>query len=50
MIVLFRFFPSYYRPLGGKYFIDSHEAEPTAVALDDAAARRLWDISDELVS
>jgi NAD(P)-dependent dehydrogenase (short-subunit alcohol dehydrogenase family) len=34
----------------GKYFVDSHEAEPTAIALDDNAARRLWDISDELVS
>jgi hypothetical protein len=34
----------------GKYFVDSHEAEPTAVALDDAAAHRLWDVSDELVS
>ncbi len=34
----------------GKYFVDSHEAEPTAIALDAAAARRLWDISEELVS
>ncbi len=34
----------------GQYFVDSHEAEPTAVALDDAAARRLWDVSEELVS
>ena len=32
----------------GKYFVNSHEARPSAQALDDEAARRLWDVSARL--
>jgi NAD(P)-dependent dehydrogenase (short-subunit alcohol dehydrogenase family) len=34
----------------GKYFADSKETEPTAIARDDEAARRLWEASEALVS
>ncbi len=34
----------------GRYFARCHEKSPARVALDDAAARRLWDVSDELVA
>lgn len=34
----------------GKYFLDCKEAQPTAVAQDDEAARALWDISETLVA
>jgi NAD(P)-dependent dehydrogenase (short-subunit alcohol dehydrogenase family) len=33
----------------GRYFIDRRETAPAPHALDDAAARRLWDTSAELV-
>ena len=33
----------------GKYFINSRESQPAAQALDDDAARRLWEISERLV-
>jgi hypothetical protein len=32
----------------GKYFSESKVAQPTRVAQDDAAARRLWDVSEEM--
>ncbi len=34
----------------GKYFSDSKEAEPSLIAQDDDAARRLWTVSETLVS
>jgi NAD(P)-dependent dehydrogenase (short-subunit alcohol dehydrogenase family) len=34
----------------GKYFADCKEAETTAVAQDDEAARRLWEASEALVA
>jgi NAD(P)-dependent dehydrogenase (short-subunit alcohol dehydrogenase family) len=34
----------------GKYFADSKEAEPTAIAQDDEVARLLWQASEALVS
>ena len=36
--------------VSGRYFADRRERTPAAVALDDAAARRLWDVSAKLVS
>jgi NAD(P)-dependent dehydrogenase (short-subunit alcohol dehydrogenase family) len=33
-----------------KYFADCRESQPTSVALDDEAARRLWDVSEELIA
>ena len=36
--------------VSGRYFADRRERTPNALALDDAAARRLWDVSAELVS
>jgi NAD(P)-dependent dehydrogenase (short-subunit alcohol dehydrogenase family) len=33
----------------GKYFADSREKQPTSYAQDDEAARRLWEVSEELV-
>ncbi len=36
--------------VSGKYFADSKEAEPTSIARDDEAARRLWEASEALVS
>lgn len=33
----------------GKYFFDEREKEPTAAARDDAAALRLWEVSEQLV-
>ena len=33
----------------GRYFFDSAEEEPGAQALDDDAARRLWDYSEQLL-
>jgi len=35
--------------LSGKYFVDEHEAVPSAAARDDASARRLWEESERLV-
>ncbi len=35
--------------VSGKYFADCKESEPSALARDDAAARRLWDITEGLV-
>lgn len=34
---------------GGLYLEDQKEAQPSAAALDDATARRLWDVSETLV-
>jgi len=34
----------------GKYFADCKESQPTAIAQDDAAARRLWEVSEALVA
>ncbi|MEE8347067.1 MAG: SDR family oxidoreductase [Dehalococcoidia bacterium] len=34
----------------GKYFADSKETEPTLIAQDDDAARRLWAASETLIS
>ncbi|MCH8346161.1 MAG: SDR family oxidoreductase [Chloroflexi bacterium] len=34
----------------GKYFADSKETEPTAIAQDDEAASRLWTASEELIA
>jgi NAD(P)-dependent dehydrogenase (short-subunit alcohol dehydrogenase family) len=34
----------------GKYFADCKEKQPTAAAQDDAAAKRLWEISEALVA
>ena len=34
----------------GKYFADSKEEQPTRVAQDDEAARRLWAASEELIA
>ncbi len=34
----------------GKYFANSKEAQPTFVAQDDEAARRLWTASEELIA
>ncbi len=33
----------------GRYWIDRREREPKAVARDEAAARRLWEVSERLV-
>jgi hypothetical protein len=33
----------------GGYYFDCKLAQPAAVALDDAAAERLWRVSEELV-
>ncbi len=33
----------------GKYFVSRRETQPTAAALDDDTARRLWEVSAELV-
>jgi len=35
--------------VSGRYFSDCREKEPSAAARDDAAARRLWDVSAKLV-
>jgi NAD(P)-dependent dehydrogenase (short-subunit alcohol dehydrogenase family) len=34
----------------GKYFSDCSEKQPTAAAQDDAAAKRLWEISESLLA
>ncbi|MCH7578282.1 MAG: SDR family oxidoreductase [Chloroflexi bacterium] len=34
----------------GKYFADSKEEQPTPIAQDDEAARRLWTASEELIA
>jgi NAD(P)-dependent dehydrogenase (short-subunit alcohol dehydrogenase family) len=34
----------------GKYFVNCREARPSPQALDDEAARRLWDLSERLVN
>ena len=34
----------------GKYFADSKETEPTSIAQDDEAARRLWTASEQLIA
>ncbi len=36
--------------VSGKYFADSKEKETTPAAQDDAAARRLWEVSETLVA
>ncbi|HEY6911759.1 MAG TPA: SDR family oxidoreductase [Myxococcales bacterium] len=36
--------------VSGKYFVRSRERKPPAAALDEAAARRLWEESEALVS
>jgi NAD(P)-dependent dehydrogenase (short-subunit alcohol dehydrogenase family) len=36
--------------VSGKYFSDSKETAPAPAALDDAAARRLWTVSEELIA
>jgi retinol dehydrogenase 12 len=33
----------------GEYFIDSRPVTPSPQARDDAAARRLWELSEEMV-
>jgi NAD(P)-dependent dehydrogenase (short-subunit alcohol dehydrogenase family) len=33
----------------GKYFFDERERTPSAAARDDTAARRLWEVSEQLV-
>jgi NAD(P)-dependent dehydrogenase (short-subunit alcohol dehydrogenase family) len=35
--------------VSGKYFMDRREKRPSAAAQDDAAARRLWEMSDQQV-
>ncbi len=34
----------------GKHFADSKEAQPTSIAQDDDAARRLWEASEQLIA
>jgi len=34
----------------GKYFADSKEKQPTSIAQDDEAARRIWTASEELIA
>ncbi len=34
----------------GRYFMDSREATPARFALDDAAEKRLWEVSEKLVA
>lgn len=36
--------------VSGRYFADSKETEPTRIAQDDDAARRLWEASEALIS
>ncbi|MBP2321628.1 NAD(P)-dependent dehydrogenase (short-subunit alcohol dehydrogenase family) [Kibdelosporangium banguiense] len=36
--------------ISGRYFEDSNEAEAESYALDSEAAKRLWDLSEELVA
>ena len=36
--------------VSGRYFAKSREKKPAAYAQDDAAAKRLWDVSEELVA
>lgn len=36
--------------VSGRYFSDRREREPNAIAQDDAAAKRLWDVSARLVN
>jgi hypothetical protein len=36
--------------VSGKYFIKAKQRQPSKVALDEGAARRLWDVSEKLVS
>ncbi len=36
--------------VSGRYFVKCREARPNAAARDDAAARRLWDISEALTA
>jgi hypothetical protein len=35
--------------VGGKYFLDSHEATPKPYAMVPEDAQRLWDISADMV-
>ena len=35
---------------GGRYFHRDHEEQPTAAALDDVAAARLWTESEKLLA
>ena len=34
----------------GSYFVNRREARPSPQALDEAAAQRLWDLSERLVN
>lgn len=36
--------------VSGAYFVDKHEARPSAAARDDDAARRLWSVSEQQVA
>ena len=36
--------------VSGRYFADEREKQPAKFARDDAAAKRLWDVSEELVA
>ena len=36
--------------VSGRYFSDRREREPNAIAQDDDAAKRLWDVSARLVN
>lgn len=36
--------------VSGRYFAKSREKKPAAYAQDDAAARRLWDVSEKLIA
>ena len=36
--------------VSGKYFAKSKELKPTKFGLDDAAAKRLWDISERITA
>ena len=36
-------------PVSGRYFAKSREKKPAAYAQDDAAAKRLWEVSEALV-
>lgn len=36
--------------ISGKYFVDSKEKKPSAAALDDALAERLWTATEQLVA
>jgi hypothetical protein len=35
--------------VGGKYYSDCRETQPTAAACDLEAAKKLWEVSEQLV-